>query len=162
MDNSHVATRDSWRNKPLPELQAELALDGTISAEHHILFTNGYIPKSANDKWFIFYEDGWLRFHRAVSGSCIFKLEIVAQEDHFVTPRVLVNRDDRQYRSVDDNYDVEVMAWLIERYLLGRSPAFPQPGRSNKHHHEVNELHITGEVRPKSSGNGFISLDDLL
>ncbi len=156
-----IATRDSWKIKELPEAVARLELDGVISAEHVPLLKNGYIPRSPQDKWFIFYEDSWVYFHRASSGSCIFKLRLEPNEDHLVAPYVLVNRDPAQYRTIDDNYDVEIMAYLIDRYLFGRNPPFPTPGRFNKHHKAAHAEHVIGQVPPAIGGTGFINLNDL-
>ena len=155
------ATAASWRTKPMPEQHAILQLDGVFSAEHFAMVQRGYIPRTKQDKWFLYYHKGWLNIHRAASGSCIFKLQISTKEDHYVAPRVIVNRDKTQYKSASDDYDVKLMAYLIDRYLLGRNPSFPQPGRMNKHHKQAHKQHVIGEKKldPPSS---TISLDDLL
>ncbi len=144
----------------MPSETVELVLDGVISAEHHPLLILGYIPRSHEDKWFIYHEDGILHFHRATSGSCIFQLTIEPHEDHFLAPTVTVNRDASQYRSIDDNYDVEIMAYLIDRYLLGRNPPFPQPGKLGRQHRDRHQKHVVGS-KPTAGSNGFISLDTL-
>ena len=143
--------------KPLPATHAELQLDGVISAEHHAQITQGYQPQTAQDKWLIYLSDNKLYFHRAVSGTCIFILNIIPHEDHFLAPSVLVNRDPSQYRSVSDTYDVEIMTYLIDRYLLKRNPPFPQPPRLGKQHRTTHQRHVIGETAP--SNNSFISLD---
>lgn len=155
------ARRDSWKIKPMPSDCAELTLDGVVSAEHYPLLTHGYIPRSPEDKWFIYFEDNQLHFHRATTGSCIFVLDIRPNDDHYLAPTVRVNRDPAQYRSIDDNYDVEVMAYLIDRYLLGRNPPFPQPSRLGKQHRQTHQQHVVGDA-PQSGNNGFIGLDSLL
>lgn len=154
------ASRNSWKIKDMPAEIATLDLDGVISAEHFDLVKLGYIPRSPADKWFIYFEADQLHFHRATSGSCIFRLDIEPQDDHYLAPRVHVNRDPKQYRSVDDNYDVEIVAYLIDRYLLGRNPPFPQPSRLGKQHRATHQRHVVGE-QPKNGSNGFISLDTL-
>lgn len=155
-----TATKESWNIKPLPELCVRLELDGVISAEHTSKLKNGYIPRTPQDKWFIYYEDGWVHFHRATSGSCIFQLRVEPNDDHFIAPYVLVNRDPQQYRTIDDNYDVEMMAYLIDRYLFGRNPQFPVPSRFNKYHKAAHAEHVIGQV-PPAVGGGFINLNDL-
>lgn len=145
----------------MPETHAILELDGVFSAEHFTLVQRGYIPQSRQDKWFLYYSKGWLNIHRAASGSCIFKLKIAPKDDHYTAPIVVANRDKKQYKSVNDDYDVQLMAYLIDRYLLGRKPKFPTPGRMNRHHKTQHQAHVIGETKlePPSS---TISLDDLL
>jgi hypothetical protein len=155
-----TATRDSWKTKPLPEQFARLELDGVISAEHIPQLLQGYVPHTPQDKWFIFYEANWLYFHRATSGSCIFQLRVEPNDDHLIAPYVHVNRDPTQYRTIDDNYDVEMMAYLIDRYLFGRNTPFPTPSRFNKHHKAAHAEHVIGQV-PPAVGSGFINLNDL-
>ena len=145
----------------MPEQFAEAELDGVISAEDFTKINAGLIPQSAKDKWFIYFEEDNLYFHRAQSGSCIFQLEIHPRDDHFVCPRVLVNRDKAQYRNTDLEYDVRLMAWLIDTQLLGRRTPFPQPNRINRQHREAHEKHVTGGIE-KNNGGGFINLQDLL
>jgi hypothetical protein len=36
----------------------------------------GHIPADMDDKWFIFFEDGWLYFHRSWTGDCIYGLRL--------------------------------------------------------------------------------------
>lgn len=155
-----IATRDSWKTKPMPARVARLELDGAISAEHIPKLMTGFIPRTPQDKWFIFHEGDWLHFHRAVSGSCIFQLRVEKNDDHFLAPYVLVNRDPAQYRTIDDNYDVEMMAYLMDRYLFGRNPPFPTPNRFNRHHKAAHAEHVIGQV-PPASGTGFVNLNDL-
>ena len=144
----------------MPQQTARLELDGVIAPEHVSSILNGYVPRLPQDKWFIFHEDGWLYFHRAQSGSCIFQLRIEPGDGHFVAPYLLVNRDPAQYRTIDDNYDVELMAYLMDKYLLGRNPPFPTPGRFNRHHKAAHAEHVIGRV-PPASGTGFINLNDI-
>ncbi|MGB1249958.1 MAG: hypothetical protein ACPG8W_04950 [Candidatus Promineifilaceae bacterium] len=158
---TQAATANSWRNKPMPEQHAILQLDGVFSAEHFALVQKGYIPQTPKDKWFLYYYKGWLNIHRAASGSCIFKLQITPKDDHYVAPIVVANRQKKQYKSVNDDYDVQLMAYLIDRYLLGRNPRFPTPGRMNRHHKQAHQTHVIGEKKQEPPSS-TISLDDLL
>lgn len=157
---SMIATRESWRTKPLPDQFVQLELDGVFAAEDAAKLHAGYIPRQPQDKWFIYRDVDWLNFHRAQSGSCIFKLRVKPNDDHFLAPYVLVNRDPSQYKTISDEYDVQIMAYLIERYLFGRNPPFPTPSKFNKHHKAAHAEHVIGDVPPQGR-TGFVNLNDL-
>lgn len=155
------ATRDSWPIRPMPAQQKSLELDGTFTLEDMDRLRTGYVPRQANDKWFIFFEDGWLHFHRRVTGNAVFQLRLVPEDDHIRAPFVIVNRDSAQYRNDDDAYDVSLMAYLIDTYLFGRTVPFPNPPGLHHRHQQTHRAHVVGQS-DKSDGNGFVSLNSLL
>ena len=125
--NKKVATVDSWRTKPMPTAQKELPLDGMFSVEEFAKIKVGVIPKRPLDKWFIYWEDAWLHFHRSSSGTCVFQLQIVPFEDRYHANLAIVNRKPAQYRNVDDEYDVAMIGYLIDHLLLQRFTPMPTP-----------------------------------
>lgn len=145
--------------RPMPDQHVVLELDGVIAPEHVDLLTGGYTPRSAEDKWTIVYADRFLSFYRTATGACIFRLTLHPHDDHHIAPTVAVNRDPQQYRSLGDAYDIELLAYLIDRYLLGRNPPFPEPPRLNPTQRRQHHAHVIG--REPASGNGFIRLDSL-
>jgi hypothetical protein len=145
----------------MPDQHTRLELDGVFSAENMSSIQRGYIPSNPNDKWFIYFDDGWLHFHRSTTGTAIFALQIVAHGDHFIAPIVIVNRNPEQYRNTDDAYDVTLMAYLIDRYLFGRNIPFPTPSKLHHRHHDTHAKHVIGRDTPKP-GNGFVNLNSLL
>ena len=63
------------------------------------------IPAEMEDKWFIYFADGWLNLHRSWTGAHIFALRL---DGSLAGVRVVdgwVSRDDTQYRwtSLDDD-----------------------------------------------------------
>ena len=55
---------------------------GSIS-EQFLELKKGLIPQQMEDKWFIFYEDGWLHFHRSWTGFGNYKAQVVKEEDGY-------------------------------------------------------------------------------
>ena len=51
------------------------------------------IPESFDERWFAFYEDGWLYLHRSWTGCCVFQLRIEQEADGYVVREALFNRD---------------------------------------------------------------------
>lgn len=120
------ATADSWPIKPMPAQQAVVEIDGTYSREEVAMMSMGFIPQSQADKWFIYFADGWLSFHRSATGTNVFRLRLEADEDGYRATRFVANRHPEQYRGTDDAYDLQLLSHLIDRLLLGRFSPFPQ------------------------------------
>lgn len=146
------ATAESWPNKPMPELRIELMVNGRYIREEFVTISQGLIPKTTNDKWFIYLQDEWLYFHRSASGSCIFQLQFTPDDEGYTTDRLLVNQDPTQYRSFSDEYDVALVSYLIDAVLLGRFAPFPQPEQFSKDDHAKHQQHVMGQ---DSAGGGL-------
>jgi hypothetical protein len=146
------ASADSWKIKPLPDQHAELEVDGTYTADEFAAIQQGFIPRDMDDKWFLYFADGWLNFHRSWTGTCIYRLNLMPENDTFRATIAQANRDPEQYRFQSDQYDVETMAFLIDRLLLNRFATLPTPGKMSDPDRHKLEQHVMG--RPK----GTISL----
>ncbi len=59
-----IATRSSWVNFPIKEL-TKVDIDLKFSEDQFLKIKNGFVPRQMEDKWFIFYEDECLYFHRS-------------------------------------------------------------------------------------------------
>lgn len=139
------ATAVSWPHKPMPDLRKELLLNGRYSREEFVTISQGFVPKTPADKWFIYLEDEWLYCHRSASGSCIFQLQIVPDEAGYAADVMWVNQDPSQYRSLDDEYDVALLAYLIDTILLGRFAPFPQPNQFSEADQQRHQQHVMGK-----------------
>jgi hypothetical protein len=78
----------------------------------------GYIPKDMDDKWFIFFEDGWLYFHRSWTGHCIYGVKIDGSPNGVLVTDAWVNRDKEQYNSSSLETDARMVQQLITSLLL--------------------------------------------
>ena len=136
----------------MPDEHKELLVDGRYTREEFEQIRLGFIPHTTEDKWFLYFDGEWLHFHRSQTGTCIFQLQILAAEEAFLTERAIVNRDPAQYRVTDDEYDVELMSYLVDHLLLGRFVPFPTPARLAEDDHARHRQHVMG--RPPG-GNGI-------
>ncbi|MAU02140.1 MAG: hypothetical protein CL608_33805 [Anaerolineaceae bacterium] len=148
------ATANAWPNKPMPDAHRVLLLDGRYTRDEYVTISQGFVPQSPADKWFIYLEDEWLNFHRSASGSCIFQLQIAPADEGYAADRLLVNQAPRQYRSLSDEYDVALVSYLIDAVLLGRFAPFPQPEQFSDEDHQRHQQHVMG----KDSSDGGLSL----
>jgi len=122
------ATSASWRIKPLPEQRAPLPYERRFSAAEHARLAQGLVPAQMEDKWFIYLEDGLLRFHRSATGTCIYGVRLETEGDGSVVKEAWVSRAPGEYTRTDDAYDARLLSFLVERLLLGaREVPFPVP-----------------------------------
>ncbi|MFJ5485933.1 hypothetical protein [Pectobacterium actinidiae] len=78
----------------------------------------GVIPKQMEDKWFIYFEDGWLRFHRSWTGFFIYALKLDGSPAGVRVTDSWVNRDPTQYTNTDLEHDRNMLRYLIDVALL--------------------------------------------
>ena len=120
---------EDWNHHPLPDRHAVLAVDRAFDSEEMRAIRLGLCPEVMEDKWFVYFEDERLHFHRSWTGNCLFVARFETQDDGgSLLVDALVNRDPEQYRSEDDAYDVRLLVSLIDGLLLGRE--FDLPTRS--------------------------------
>ena len=120
-----AATKESWTTYPMPEKHSRLAVEWTYSRDEFEKMEQGLIPEVMEDKWFIYHEDGRLNFHRSWTGFCIYQVKFGAQEQGYAVEELLVSRDVEQYQESSDEYDLRLLAYLIDHLLLGKPGEFP-------------------------------------
>ena len=154
MKPPEAATRESWKHKPLPEARAALAYARTFDRAEHARLERGLVPDQMEDKWFIFLEGEWLFFHRSWTGTCIYAVKLRAEGEGFAVAEAWANRAPEEYRETDDAYDTQVLAFLVDRLLLGRDVKFPlrehvDPAKASAIIHNV-----VGYGRSNDEGSG--------
>jgi len=104
----------------MPQERQLLDLELTLLSEAYGQIQLGYVPKSMEDKWFIYFEDGWLNFHRSWTGSCIYRLRFKPSGKDYRVSEAWVNHNPAEYKSTDDEYDRQMVRFLIDSILLSR------------------------------------------
>lgn len=125
MPQSGPATRESWRIKPFPAQREALPLDGRFEGEEVRRLLHGLVPQDVEDKWFVFYEDGWLYLHRAITGSCIYALRLSVEGEVASVAEAWVNTDPGEYTATDRAWDAALLGFLVHDLLAGRPQDFP-------------------------------------
>ncbi len=126
-DEQEIAQADSWETVEMPEKTASLPLKKSYTPEEFSLMTLGFVPKEMEDKWFIFMQNNVLFFHRSWTGYCIYKVIFEQNDGEYVVSEALVNGDSQQYNSRNNNYDIALLSWLIDGFLLRKQVPFPVP-----------------------------------
>ncbi len=122
-----VATRQSWKTLPMPDQKGDLAFSGRYLLQEFGTMCQGLIPEQMEDKWFIFYEEPWLYFHRSWTGICVYQLELRKEGDRVVVTESWVNQHPEQYKQTSLSYDQKLLHFLIETMLLKRPSQLPLP-----------------------------------
>ena len=112
------ATRELWQTRVMPEKKSLLEFRSHFSQAEFALLSLGIVPKQMEDKWFIFFEEPWLYFHRSWTGDCIFQLRLKPDGDGYCVAEAWVNRNRDQYNSSGPAKDLEWLAKLIKTLIL--------------------------------------------
>jgi hypothetical protein len=112
------ATRASWKTLPCPVLRENLDLSFTFSDADGDRLRLGHVPEDMDDKWFIYFENGWLYFHRSWTGACIFGLCLDGFPGGVRVVESWASRDEEHYNSIGVEQERELVLQLIETRLI--------------------------------------------
>jgi ADP-ribosyl-[dinitrogen reductase] hydrolase len=116
-DNYEIATKDTWNNIPMDNPKhLEIYLEFTESQFNKM--KNGLIPEEMEDKWFIYYEEGFLYFHRSWTGFGIYRTKITKEPTGYIIREFWVERNFEKYSNTDDEQDRTTLKLLISNCLL--------------------------------------------
>ena len=109
---NEIATRDSWKTVPIKDPKP-ISINLSFNKDEFLLLKSGFIPEEMEDKWFIFYEDGWIYFHRSWTGFGMFKAQIIEREDNFLIEELWTSFNLKQ-----EEESVDLFSSLINKFLL--------------------------------------------
>jgi len=111
------ATRQTWKNEPV-DLPKKISVSLKFSDQHFLKLQKGLIPHEMEDKWFIFYENDWLYFHRSWTGQGVFKAHLIKEQDGYSIQEFWAERNEKKYKNTNDNEDRQTLCFLIADGLL--------------------------------------------
>ena len=111
------AARSSWKTLPPPDQRAELEFCTVFTDAQGERMRQGHVPTDMDDKWFIFFENGWLHFHRSWTGAEIFALKLDGSPAGVRVVDGWASRAEEQYRSSGIERDQELILTLIRSYF---------------------------------------------
>jgi len=130
-----IARSSDWKTIALPLKRTTIPLSRRFSEKEMQMIRKGLIPEEMEDKWFIYWQDNTLFFHRSWTGFCLFVVRFVPEEDGWKTVEADVNRDPGQYRETSDEKDAGLILFLIDLLLLHkRDASFPCRGKDAMEH----------------------------
>ncbi len=135
---------------PMPSSKGRLSFNREFTKEEYDRIAFGLTPLGMEDKWLIFLENDWLYFHRSWTGFCIYQLRLEQNQNGYSVAEAWVNRDPNQYRGTDE-YDVALILFLIDNFLLDQKRPFPLPNDLPKDLPKgLYQHHISGSGYPEA------------
>jgi hypothetical protein len=87
----------------------------------------GLIPEEMEDKWFIFFEEPWLYFHRSWTGSGVYGAKFRQSNYGASLVASWVGQSDGQHMEPRQDHHRAMLKFLIDALLLGKPASFPIP-----------------------------------
>jgi len=115
-----IAKQSDWPIEPLPEERTTIALDRTFSSEEMEIIRRGVLPEEMEDRWFVYWQNDCLYFHRSWTGFCIFVVRFIQENACYRIVGAEVNRDKEQYDILGDEKDKKYISELIDDILADR------------------------------------------
>lgn len=117
------ATSVGWGLKEMPPRKLALPFRTRFSPNEMARIRRGNIPHEMEDKWYIYFQDGWLSFHRSWTGICIYRIRLEPDGDCHRITECWVNREPEQYSSVDSDHDQRLLTEMLFSYFqVGSDP----------------------------------------
>ncbi|SFF11532.1 ADP-ribosylglycohydrolase [Chitinophaga sp. CF118] len=144
-----IAQKTDWKTEKMPGKIQSLDFQRVFSSEEFDLIRRGLIPREMEDKWFIYYENSLLNIHRSWTGAHIYKIVIEHQEDGiYKVMQVIANRAEDQFNQKDNDYDILLVNYLIDRLLLGKNISFPVPAEVTTEEAALFKHSLVGHATP--------------
>lgn len=155
-----VANPQDWKTEPLPDKHVTIDLHLSYSKKERQKIVKGLIPEQMEDKWFVYFDQGVLNFHRSWTGFCVYRVYSRDDGNTFILTHADVNRDVEQYKEVNDELDRQMISYLIDLLLLQKSARFPYSDGSEE---DVIKIwssvgKATFSVKPDDSSTDFVRI----
>ena len=144
------ASRTSWKTLPPPPQREPLDFAAVFDDAGTELLVLGLVPREMEDKWFIYFEQGWLFLHRSWTGACIYGVQLERSPEGARVVDSWVSRDPTQYKGTDLDYDRKLLRFLIDALLLRRPAVFPLPAGVEGAPPGLYQHSVVGRAYPES------------
>ena len=121
-----TASSTSWKSEPFQE-GIPIPYQAVFTGEEFARLKTGLIPQQMEDKWFIYYEEPHLFFHRSWTGKPVYRLTIKSTPKEAQIVEVLWSKDLEAASNADPNYQAQLVDFLLSNLLLGQQKPFPVP-----------------------------------
>ena len=112
------ATKTSWQNHPMDNPK-QIGIDLHFTEQQLSKLKEGLVPQEMEDRWFIYFEDEWLYFHRSWTGHEIFRAKLDKEAEGFAIKEFWAERNQEKYQNEDDSADIQTFSSLIRIVLAG-------------------------------------------
>lgn len=119
------AEQCDWQTEELPSKRTTIPLNRSFSPSEIQRMRAGLVPQEMEDKWFVYWQNDRLFFHRSWTGFCVYVVRFISQGDCYRMIEADVNRDPEQYSETNDQRDAVMISHLIDVLLLRQQATFP-------------------------------------
>lgn len=126
---SDAVTVDSWKTEAFGPTDG-IPYSGEFPLWEFARLRLGLIPQAMEDKWFVYYEDEKLHFHRSWTGMAVYRVTFrrEALMHHVVrAERCRLKDQSGEVVGYDSEYEAAMLDFLISNLLLGKRKPFPLP-----------------------------------
>lgn len=118
--------KTDWRTLPFPNSVKELAYKREFPQKQLEKIKLGFEPNVMEEKWFVYFEDNTLNFHRSWTGLKIYEVVFSSAELEGKAIKAFVNNDPSEYVPNNDEYETKMINFLIDSILLEQEVPFPK------------------------------------
>ena len=112
-----------WKIEPLPANTVTVTLDRLFTQEDMDKIHKGVIPKQMEDKWFIYWKDNSLYFHRSWTGICFYIVQFKSENNTYRMIEANINSEAMEGTGVKKQ--VDMISFLIDALLLHKKANYP-------------------------------------
>lgn len=114
---TEIATKSTRKIYPIDNPK-RIDISLHFTDEQFAELKKGFIPYQMEEKWFIYFEDEWLYFHRSWTGYGFYKAQILNEGDGYSIKEFWVERNPEKYLNENDIEDIDIISFVIARFLL--------------------------------------------
>jgi len=104
----------------------EFELDLTLTQNEFSIFDKGVFAESMDEKWNVFVLDKYMFWARSWTDACIYKIELLREDDVIKLIKGFVTRNRLEYNSNNVEQDKILFLKLLQAYL-GRDDIYVDP-----------------------------------
>ncbi len=119
------ATRDSWQTSPSKGKFVPITYEDEFTPAEVNRIRLGLIPREMEDKWFIYFDEPTLFFHRSWTGYLIYKVELRVGTTGGATVASAHVVQERWNYPREPGEAEKILPCLIRRILLEQNYPFP-------------------------------------
>ncbi len=143
-----IASPDSWKHQPFGEGVA-LAYHTTLDAKQFQQVQSGVVPEGMEGKWFVYYEEPYLYFHRSSTGQAVYRLTFEERDGTGEVVAALVSTEFASAKAPAVYTEVRMLDFLLYAVVLHEAREFPVP-EGLEHPKGLFQHVISGTAYPES------------
>ena len=109
-----AASKESWKNHPMPKKRHRIGFQRKFTDAEFEKIKFGHIPHEMEDRWFVYFENGQLNFHRSWTGHCIFQVKLARVDDAWAVDEAWASQDESQYQANSEDEDIEMLKKVFQ------------------------------------------------